>query len=503
MRKPLSTASVSSMLAALCLMTASAGAATVRLQVGARPPANLPMELSGELAAALTTGDGAPASNLGFHVRGPRGVCLSQSLPGAGGTTTLAWQTPATGKYEIALESAERRGAKDTGREEKPIAKDDGGMVRIHNGVLSAAHIAAVGGGFPVEIAVAGVRTPLKFEFADRLYHPDVGQFSFASNPKPVVRLIANGPLFATVEVGGGYYRLETGQWVQHIAKPLARYRFTYYRDCPLVRVEATVTQEGVFAWKELHVLELRPVVGRVAPRPEGTDVASVESAPALVPKSWAGARPTEEGMVTGATGSKTFDRWAAIYFENGVAALLNPRGAGQQARRARFYDDKSLLYLCGPWVEFAGPSAEFSAHLYFGPRNTPRQTLEEVAAQIDQRTSPRVELPAIEEQAKTLRQKTVSALPGFGNRTARAVRLWQIQHALADVHALRNVAAARRLLGQKAPSRTLPRETPPPVEIVSLGGGRDAVVTDQLLLAFDAKGRLTSFHQTLSNTEL
>ena len=480
----------------LCLLTLSASAASLRVVVEATPPGALPLQISGELAAALAP-DGAPATNLQFIVNGPHRRCVSQALAGADGTCRLLWHSQGAGKYEILARAAAEQSA-EPGKTETPIARVDGGTIHIDNGVFSAAHTPTLAGGFPAAITVAGAKAALPIEYADRLYQKEVGQFSLAANPKPAVRLIANGPLFATVEVGGGYYRTEAGQLVQHESQPVARYRFTYFRNSPFVQVNIAVTQPGAFDWKELHVLELRA-------RRESRAAPAADAPPGAAPlaKSWAGGEPSLEGMVSRAGGTHQFNRWAALYFDNGVVAVVNPHAASDGSKQARVHDGADLLYAMGPWVAFAGPRVEFDRYLYIGPRNVPRQALDEMAGQLDRLQPPRVESPELETRAAALRKATNTALSGLGHRTTRATLLWRLNHALADLHSLHNVAAARGVILQPPPKRTLPRDTPPAVELISLGDGRDAIVTDQLLLALDTKGRLTSFYQALADTEL
>ena len=484
------------MAAGLCLLGFSANAASLRVVVDATPPAGLPLQISGELAAVLAP-EGAPATNLHFIVNGPHRRCVSQSLAGADGTCRLLWHSQGAGKYEI-LARGGAESSPEAGKAETPIARVEKDTIHIDNGVFTAAHTPALAGGFPAAITVAGAKSALPIEYADRLYEKEAGQFSLQTNPKPAVRLIANGPLFATVEVSGGYYRTISGQLVQHESLPVARYRFTYFRNSPFVQVNAVVTQSGVFDWKELHVLELRARrESRVAP------AADAQASAAPLAKSWAGGEPSREGMVSRAGVTHQFNRWAALYFNNGVIAVVNPHAAGDGTKQARIHDGADLLYTMGPWVEFAVPRVEFDRYLYIGPHNVPRQTFDETAARLDRLQPPRVESPELETRAAMLRRAVKTTLTGLGHRTMRAALLWRINHALADLHSLRNVPAARSVLTQPPPKRTLPTDVPPAVEILSLGDGRDAVVTDQLLLALDTKGRLTSFYQTLTDTEL
>ncbi len=485
---------VVAMVAGLHLLIGSADAASLRVVVDAAPPGGLPVEISGELAAMLASGDAAPATNLQFIVSGPKRRCVSQSLAGTNGTSRLLWQPQGAGKYEITAKPATDEPAKG----DAPIARVERDTIHINNGVFRAAHTPGLAGGFPTAITVAGAKAALPIDYADRLYQADVGQFSLAINPKPALRLIANGSVFATIEVSSGFYRAEAGQLVQHESLPLARYRFTYFRNSPFVQVNVVVSQSREFGWKELHILELRAPAASIAPP---ADEALADATPRA--KSWAGGEPSTESMLVRNNQTLQFNRWAALYFDNGVIAVMNPHATSNGSKQARIHDGANLLYVMGPWVEFAAPRVEFDRYLYIGARNVPRQALDELAAQMDRQGPLRVESPELETQARSLRKALTTALPGLGNRTPRAVQFWRLNHALADLHSLHNVSAARSVIAQPPPKRTLPRETPPAVEVISLGDGRDAVVTDQLLLALDTKGRLASLYQALSDTEL
>ncbi len=478
-------------IAAFAVVNLNLHAADVRVRVTSPAPAGLSEQVTGEIAAAV-------ADVKTLNVNGPRGRCAVQLMPVAGGVSALVWQSQGAGAYSI---ESRPRVSQETNA---PIAQVAGSGVLIDNGVLSTSHSATNAGGFPSEVMIAGAKLPLRFDCADRLYHKEIGQLWLARNPKPGIRLIANGPLCATVEVSGGYFREEQGQSVQHESRPNARYRFTYYRNSPLVRVDAVVTQQSSFAWNELHVLELRvPETSAASSGREKVIAVAGEMPLSTSGKSWAGGAPMAEGMVNHANDSKRFSRWAAIYFDNGVAGVMNTRTATDHGHQARIYDGPGLLYVMGPWVAFSGPRAEFSRWLFFGPRNTPRQTLDAVSRQLADGQPPAVEWPELERRGRELRSDLRSALPGLGNRTMRALRMWQISNALADLRSLRNVAAARAVLTTPAPKRTLPRETPPDVEMLALADGRDALVTDQLLLAFDTRGRLAEFYQALTDTSL
>jgi hypothetical protein len=469
----------------------SAQAAPLLVQVDNPPPAGLPLELTGELATALTSGETTPVSNLQFIVRSPRQGCVCQTVPGAEGTSHLYWQPQGPGSYAISLRAAAGAVA-EPGHALAPMARVEQDTIRIDNGAFTAVHNPRNAGGLPA-LTVAGATTPLPLEYADRLYRADVGPFSIVNDPQPEVRLIANGPLLAIVEVSGGYYSSPAGHPQQHAAQPRACYRFTYFRNAPVVQVNVTVSQPDAFAWKELHVLELR------AKAPSRT-ASTGKTATAPQVNRWVGGEPALEGDISQTTGTHHFNLWAALRFDNGVIGVLNPHATSDVNSQPRIYASGNLVYVMGPWVDFAGPRTEFIRYLYLGPASAWRPALDELAGQMDRQQLPRVTFPELEAQAASSRQALLAAP---GQNAQQLVQLWQINRALADLHALRNTAAARKILARSPALQTVPVGKPLAAEKLALGPGRDALVTDQLLLALDAQGRLTGFYQALTDTEL
>lgn len=485
------------MMTSLALLAGPAHAAPLLVHVDATPPEGLPLGISGELAALLAAGDGVPATHLQYVVYGPRQLCASQMTTDADGVDHLYWQSQGEGTYAISAQVA--TGATTDGESGGvPMARQMGDSIHISNAAFTVVHRPDVAGGLPSSITVAGAKRALPIDYADRLYRADVGQFSLAANPRPAVRLIANGPLFATVEVSSGYYHAQAGQTVQHTAHPQARYRFTYFQNSPFVQVNIVVSQADPFAWQELHVLELR---AKASGRTPITD----HGASGAVPRAsrWAGGEPALEGAVAHAVGTQHFSRWAALYFDAGVVAVMNPQALTDVGTQARIYDGPGLTYLMGPWTEFAGPRVEFNRYLYFGPSQVPCSTMDELAGRIEHVRQLRVELPELEARVQSLRRTVAAILLGPCNRTPRMLWLWRLNQALADLHTLRNVAAARTFIDQPPSLQASPGSGFPATEMVALGAGRNALVTNQLLLVFDSAGRLTSLYQASTDTDL
>jgi hypothetical protein len=441
-------------------------AAPLRVQVETLPPSSLPLKLSGELAAAM----GGDAKQT-FSVHGPHQPCLSQTVTDSNAVQHLYWLPQETGLYEISASGA----AEQAGT----IARVESGKIFITTGAFSATHDPGNAGGLPSAITVAGTKAPLLLDYADRLYRKDTGEFFLSRNPAPQIKLIANGPLLAIVEVSTGYY---SSPAKPAPAQPQARYRFTYFRNSPFVQVNVVVSQAEAFVWKELHVLELRAKTKASAGGP--------------VPQQWAGGEPALEGAVTHIASTHLFSRWAALGFAEATLAVMNPHATSDGTMQARVYDGPGLLYVMGPWVEFASPRVEFERYLYIGPGSMTRPQLAELAGQLDRLQLPRVLLPELEEQVARHKPQA-----GIDTSPEQIRQLWRSNHALADLHALRNTAAARKVLEQ-APATT-PRTKAVTAEKISLGSSGEAVVTGQLLLALDGKGRLTSFYQAATDTEL
>lgn len=453
-------------LVAVAASLSCACATPLRVQVDTLPPARLPLKLSGELAAAVGSD-----TRQAFNVRGPHQPCLSQTVADAEGVSHLYWLPQETGLHEISAAGAVDQAGL--------IARVESGKIFISTGGFSATHDPAIAGGFPSAIRVSGAKAALPLDYADRLYRKDTGEFFLARDPAPQLKLIANGPLLAIVEINSGYY---SSPAKQAPAQPQARYRFTYFLNSPFVHVSVVVSQTAAFAWKELHVLELR--------------AKAKASAGVPVPHHWAGGDPALEGTVTHVANTHLFSRWAALCFAEATLAVMNPHASNDGNMQVRTYDGPGLLYVMGPWVDFAGPRVEFERYLYFGPGATTRPQLAELAGQLDRLQPPRVLLPELE--AQVARQKTQA---GAATSPGQIRRLWQSNHALADLHALRNTAAAHKVLEQAPMAAPRSKATPP--ERVSLGNDGEAVVTGQLLLALDTKGRLSSFYHAATDTEL
>ncbi len=347
--------------AVLCLaVRAAGGASALTVEVRDVPPAGLPASLVGELAAVLAEPGEAPDPAIRYVVEGPGGRCESQSSDEGGGFVRLAWHPSGPGLHRIVVAQDAADGL-ETGR--TAIARVAGSGIRIDNGVLTAMHAPGRAGGFPSEVTLAGGTHPLAIEYADRVYEPEAGQFFLTVSTNSAIRLVANGPLFATVEVEGKYTRMAEGRLSEHPSAPRARYRFTYHRDSPLVRVDVVVTQAAAFAWKELHILEVRAAAAGL-----GKGAGSSSNAVPVRALRWSGGEPALSSNVTHAGGSQRFSRWAALSMENGTVGVINPHAADRDDLRARIHDGEGLLYVMGPWVEFAVPRVEFERYLYFGP---------------------------------------------------------------------------------------------------------------------------------------
>lgn len=478
-------------LAALAPDTAFPRGVGLQVDVAALPPAGLPAVIEGELGAALALPGQAPDRVARFRVDGPTGPCECQAWTPGGGVTRLAWRPSVTGVHTIAF----AREFAAAPHEAPPFAVREGDAIRIDNGALRAMHSPSRAGGFPVDVTVAGAASPLPIEYADRVYEPQAGQFFLPANPTADVRLVANGPLFATVEAEGGYMR-SGAQPMEHASRPRARYRFTYFRDSPLVRVEVAVTQASAFAWKELHVLEIRATAAGLGKVVAGASNAAVRAV------RWAGGDPPLASNVTHAGGAQVFSRWAALRFENGTAGIVHPHAVSGGDRQARIYDGPGLLYAMGPWVAFPEPRVEFERYLWFASAAVPDAEPAGIAARLDESRPLRAVSPQMEERVRAARKAIVASLDASGQGTARAVALRRLGRAASDLRALRNVAGAREVIEGPIP-RASPGGAPPaPVECLPAEGGGRLLATADVLAELDARGRLVSLHHVSTDTE-
>ncbi len=466
------------------------GGGQLRVDLASLPPAGLPAVIEGEIGAMLAPPRGATIPVTRFEVVGPAGPCECQAWTMADGVTRLAWRPASTGLHTIAIAAD----VPFTAPASNPVAIREDGGIRIDNGALRALHAPARAGGFPADVTVAGAAQPLAIEYADRVYDPQAGQFFLAANATADVRLVANGPLLAVVETEGGYARAGSPT-AEHASRPRARYRFTYVLNSPLVRVEVAVTQATAFAWKELHVLEMRATAAGLGRAGDGAS----NAAPVRAVR-WAGGDPPMASNVTHAAGSHLFSRWAALRFANGTAGVVHPRAVTGGDLQARVYDGPGLLYAMGPWVSFAGPSAALERYLWFGPPGEDEP--DAVSARIDGARPLRAVSPEIEERARAARAAIGAACQGAGCDTARAVALRRLGRAVSDLRALRKVAAARAVLEGPPPRAPAASAAPAPVACLPAPDGGRLLATADLLAELDGRGRLVSLYHVATDTE-
>ncbi len=107
-----------------------------------------------------------------------------------------------------------------------------------------------------------------------------------------------------------------------------------------------------------------------------------------------------------------------------------------------------------------------------------------------------------LEDRSRTTREAIAATLGGAGHRAARAVELRRLARAVADVRALTGVADARRVIEAGLTRPPAPRGLPGPVECLPAEGGGTLLVTDDVLLEWDARGRLTSLHHLATDTD-
>ncbi|MBN1945486.1 MAG: hypothetical protein JW797_07405, partial [Bradymonadales bacterium] len=348
------------LLLALCT-TSQAG--TILAEFRSNPPAGLPFELHGDVVGHAGVANPALLQVVEVDQAGNViGTCTAQFNTWLGsGDSDFAGSAffvppeirPPPRRFLI------RSTGSAIPSDGEPLASTEGADVLVDNGHFTLRHPAAQGG-LPERIDFAS-GAALTLEWEDRLYRADQGWFWPRADSQAEVTILANGELAAVVEVRARYLERNSGN--AHPADPRLAYRFTYYADSPLVRLESSTSQASDFPWPELHVAHLsRPGVSSSA--------------------SWAAANVTTTGYGQEATGglpdlSRTLmaTRWAAIWGAStatppasvGLAVMLEGESEHSE-HQVRLYSsaDDSYNYLAGQWLRLDSLSAETLVWLGF-----------------------------------------------------------------------------------------------------------------------------------------
>jgi hypothetical protein len=401
-------------------------------------PICLPVDLD---RLAELTGQAGPARSVSVRdVTGGGAVdCPAQVIP-LGGTSLLAWlpSAPGTRRFEVLLGG-------------QPTTAADSGALGVE---ATASTIAIANAGFTVthaRSAHAGAIDTITFPdgtvdrlqmWGDRLVR--TGEARFASrDPAPQVDLIDTGPLACTVRSKARFCD-DTGAPSEGNAA--VEYLYTHFAGCPLVRIEARVSQDWPEDWSQLHLFQ------RVYKE--------------LVWPAWLTGFPVASGDLAGANETHGGADVAVLHDAQHAVGLLGID--------ARVYDEDLALpggwgsYFHGPWTTFSGTEARFAGWLYIGPYEgggAPVRYAEALReAHLD------IEIPPLEQRLTAAEQASRAAGPMAGLYLGALVA--QARQAARDPTDVRAaLAATERVEGA----------------VSDLKGGRDPMAAHEgLVLAND-----------------
>lgn len=132
---------------------------------------------------------------------------------------------------------------------------ETGGTVVVDNGFVRVTFDPRKQGGLPSRWEfVATGKVFENFNNNDAVYDPDLGRLHLRADRQAKVELVAAGPLRAVVRVTARYVR-EDGQ--PPPSNPHAVYEYSFFPDSPFILLDAHVSQDTPFEWRELHIVEI------------------------------------------------------------------------------------------------------------------------------------------------------------------------------------------------------------------------------------------------------
>ncbi len=190
-------------------------------------------------------------------------------------------------------------------------------------------HDAANQGGLPWQIRIGATDKTLACDWHDRLYQrdPPLGAFNLIHDRDAKVTRISAGPIATAIRVSAKYVRADGSA---PDSRPRATYTWIYFRDLPLVCVDAVMRQETDFDWNEGHFLEF--------------------SFPKGAYDRYVGADPKTEGKFIGDAKVHRFRRYAGILTGD---TLVGMTAAGE----VMVYDNK------GPGESYLQATGDSASH--------------------------------------------------------------------------------------------------------------------------------------------
>jgi hypothetical protein len=224
-----------------------------------------------------------------------------------------------------------------------PLPRWDG---VVHTPNYSVSHDPKRLGGFPWRIAFDTNSPPLQaLRWNNRVHHRQTGSWCVGDDSQASVARMTDGPICAVVRVQGHF--VQAGK--RPPSEPSAVYDWYYFRDCPLVFVQAAIRQEKAQVWHELHFLEMD------YPR---------ETFP-----RWAGGEPLQAGQFQDTKKSFPCAQWGVVHDGHHGFGMFD---GGQ----VLLYDGGSGTYIQAhgdaAWQAWQDLHKEFSTWLWIGASDDP-----------------------------------------------------------------------------------------------------------------------------------
>ncbi len=329
-------------LVALCLLVLLAGCSfgqprvLLRYELPEQPQARIPQSLPCERAALLELAGLPAGTELTMMAETEAGGWepVPTAWPGEGSEQShLAWlAVPGAAQYAL-FEGA-------SPQKSSPILVDESPEGLVVDTGERKLRFDKAHGGLPTQIELGGSFT---FEqlFYDRLYQSGVGGFELANDKQAEVHCeLDPAGQWAFVSATARY---SDGAGTPAPGGAKATYNWLFWAGSPFITVEATITQQGLERWSELHFLQLHRMDNTFPKYLTGLPLQDLAF--------------EDKGKTSGSS------HLALMHNDQWAIGLLPPAG------ELRVHDGLGEYgrYVHGPWVSLEGPRRHFTATLYVG----------------------------------------------------------------------------------------------------------------------------------------
>ena len=235
------------------------------------------------------------------------------------------------------------------------------------------------------------------FVWNDRVHDSELGCFHLRYDAERTPMIVSKGALCTVVRVPGRYCKPDG---TRPASQPEAVYDWYVFNELPLVLVTAHVRQTQLFAWEELHFLELN--------FPD-------DSFP-----HWAGGEPASSGKFTVTQQSTSFSQWGALIDASDAIGMFGGP--------VKFYDGRGGygIYLHSTWQPWQERTCRLSTWLWLGHAEDPAKAVQHASQTYGRRIRATLTRPALRARIETLR-----AAAAAQQGAAKCTALWQA--ALAE----------------------------------------------------------------------